>query len=130
MRTWRNVMAGLASVGAGVAVIRHGLMLLGAASLAAAAPPAPPRPKLVVAISVDQFSAELFDRYRGRLTGGLGRMARSPNSGARVSIPVRICRTHKPSTVVVSTKRPYEMPLGRKLSRAPQLGLVELARAE
>ncbi|MBV8972272.1 MAG: alkaline phosphatase family protein [Sphingomonadaceae bacterium] len=32
---------------------------------------APPSPTLIVAISVDQFSAALFDQYRGRFTGGL-----------------------------------------------------------
>lgn len=45
------------------------LALLGLATAAAATPP--PRPKLVVAIAVDQFSAALFDQYRGRFTGGL-----------------------------------------------------------
>jgi len=52
-----------------------GLGLLGlflAASTPASA--APPRPKLVVAISVDQFSLELFQRYRPTFTGGLKRM--------------------------------------------------------
>ncbi len=50
---------------------------LTAGPLAAAAAPPPPRlvappvPKLIVAISVDQFSAGLFDQYRGRFTGGL-----------------------------------------------------------
>jgi len=45
------------------------------------APPAPkvtaatPPPKLVVMISVDQFSADLFAEYRGRFTGGLARLA-------------------------------------------------------
>ena len=33
-------------------------------------------PKLVVAISVDQFSADLFQAYRPLFTGGLGRLAR------------------------------------------------------
>tara|TARA_R100001244_G_scaffold39766_10_gene35996 strand:- start:3363 stop:5009 length:1647 start_codon:yes stop_codon:yes gene_type:complete len=33
------------------------------------------QPKLVVAISVDQLSANLFDEYRGRFTGGLKRLA-------------------------------------------------------
>ena len=42
---------------------------LGAASPAAAAPP--PAPRLVVAIAMDQFSAALFEQYRGRFTGGL-----------------------------------------------------------
>lgn len=35
--------------------------------------PAPP--KLIVAISVDQFSADLFTEYRGLFTGGLARLA-------------------------------------------------------
>ena len=36
-------------------------------------PPAPP--KLLVVISVDQFSANLFDEYRPQWTGGLARLA-------------------------------------------------------
>jgi predicted AlkP superfamily pyrophosphatase or phosphodiesterase len=32
-------------------------------------------PRLIVAISVDQFSADLFDEYRGQFTGGLKRLA-------------------------------------------------------
>src|SRR5204862_240322 len=39
----------------------------------AAQPPAPP--KLLVVISVDQFSANLFDEYRPQWTGGLARLA-------------------------------------------------------
>jgi len=35
-----------------------------------------PRPKLVVVISIDQFSANLFEQYRADFTGGLGRLAR------------------------------------------------------
>ena len=39
------------------------------------APPAPPpKPKLIVAISVDQFSADLFAQYRNRWTGGFARL--------------------------------------------------------
>jgi predicted AlkP superfamily pyrophosphatase or phosphodiesterase len=34
-----------------------------------------PAPKLIVAISVDQFSADLFDEYRPQFTGGLARIA-------------------------------------------------------
>ena len=44
-----------------------------AAPLAAAT--APPVPKLIVAISVDQFSAGLFDQYRSHFSGGLKKMA-------------------------------------------------------
>ena len=43
---------------------------------AAAPASAAPRkaPKLIVAISVDQFAADLFAQYRGRYTGGLARL--------------------------------------------------------
>lgn len=41
---------------------------------------APPRPRLVVVISVDQFSAELFTRWCTSMPGGLGRLAREGTS--------------------------------------------------
>src|SRR5947207_1020309 len=41
----------------------------------AAPPGAPGAPKLLVVISVDQFSADLFDEYRAQFTGGLARLA-------------------------------------------------------
>jgi hypothetical protein len=41
----------------------------------AAAQPAPP-PKLIVAISIDQLSSDLFEEYRPVLFGGIGRVAR------------------------------------------------------
>jgi predicted AlkP superfamily pyrophosphatase or phosphodiesterase len=51
---------------------------LGSAACAQPAPgpqqPAGP-PKLLVVISVDQFSADLFDEYRSQFTGGLARLA-------------------------------------------------------
>jgi hypothetical protein len=34
-----------------------------------------PQPKLIVAISVDQFSADLFAQYRQHFTGGLRRLS-------------------------------------------------------
>src|SRR3954453_10009647 len=43
------------------------------ASQSAAQTPAPP--KLLVVISVDQFSADLFDEYRPQFTSGLARLA-------------------------------------------------------
>jgi hypothetical protein len=49
-----------------------------AAILLAAAPAAaqpPERPRLIVAISVDQFSADLFAQYRQHFTGGLRRLS-------------------------------------------------------
>src|SRR3954463_11920212 len=39
------------------------------------APLPPGAPKLLVVISVDQFSADLFDEYRPQFTGGLARLA-------------------------------------------------------
>ena len=53
--------------------------LIGVAVAMVAAPAlattAPPRPKLIVAISVDQFSAALFDQYRSHFTSGLKKLA-------------------------------------------------------
>src|SRR5215218_2866172 len=40
------------------------------------APLAPTAPRLIVAISVDQFSADLFDEYRPVLMGGIGRLSK------------------------------------------------------
>ena len=55
-------------------------IILAATCRAAPAEPAKPlsptAPKLIVAISVDQFSADLFDEYRPVLLGGIGRLAR------------------------------------------------------
>ena len=51
-------------------------VLFSAAGLAAAAPVEAPKPKLVVVISIDQFSANLFEQYRADFHGGLGRLAR------------------------------------------------------
>jgi predicted AlkP superfamily pyrophosphatase or phosphodiesterase len=49
------------------------LVLFAMASAPAEAQQRPP--KLIVAISVDQFSARLFNEYRGRFTGGLRRLS-------------------------------------------------------
>ena len=51
------------------------------ASAACAQPAAPVRlapgvPRLLIVVSVDQFSADLFDEYRPHFTGGLARLAR------------------------------------------------------
>src|SRR5438132_1069183 len=52
-------------------------MLAAAAALTATVAPAqsPAPPKLLVVISVDQFSANLFDEYWPQFTGGLARLA-------------------------------------------------------
>lgn len=48
--------------------------LLATASMSAQAAP-PPKPKLIVAISVDQFSSEVFRRYRDTYVAGLKTLA-------------------------------------------------------
>ncbi len=59
-----------------------GLMLLaGVCATPACAQPAPPprpasQPALIIALSIDQFSADLFDEYRPVLLGGIGRLSR------------------------------------------------------
>ncbi|MBX3480136.1 MAG: alkaline phosphatase family protein [Caulobacter sp.] len=60
LRRWSSALAALA--------------LLATPAMALAAEPKAP-PKLVVVISVDQYSANLFDQYRGRYTGGLRTLA-------------------------------------------------------
>jgi len=66
-----------------LAALLLGFTLLLAASLPAVAkprepavaePPAPNAPRLIVAISVDQFSADLFAQYRRHFTAGLARL--------------------------------------------------------
>lgn len=60
---------------------RFAAILLGATALAATpvfaqdSAPKAPEPKLIVAISVDQFSTDLFNEYRKDFTGGLKRLA-------------------------------------------------------
>src|SRR6476469_4837296 len=53
------------------------IMLAAVAALLAtpASAQQPPAPKLLVVISVDQFSADLFDEYRPQFTGGFARLA-------------------------------------------------------
>jgi predicted AlkP superfamily pyrophosphatase or phosphodiesterase len=49
----------------------------GALAIPPLPPPPPPAapPKLMIVISVDQLSAQLWDEYRGQFTGGLARLA-------------------------------------------------------
>ena len=66
-------------LGLGALLLAASAFTAPASAAAAAAAPvaitAPPVPKLIVAISVDQFSAALFDQYRSHFTGGLRTMA-------------------------------------------------------
>ncbi len=51
------------------------MVLLFVAIAAPAGAKAPDKPKLIVALVVDQFAADLFDRYRSTYTGGLKRLS-------------------------------------------------------
>src|SRR5207248_6826957 len=71
---WR---AGLLRFARNDGVIMRKFILAAAAALFASqsAAQAPAAPRLLVVISVDQFSANLFDQYRPQFTGGLARLA-------------------------------------------------------
>lgn len=67
----RNALLALALAGATMPFSQPAL----AGSPAPAAVPAANAPRLVIAIAVDQFSADLFAQYRAQFTGGLARLA-------------------------------------------------------
>jgi predicted AlkP superfamily pyrophosphatase or phosphodiesterase len=76
-----NVMLGSHSCavfgGGGFGLMRINFVAAALAALAATSAPAQPAqqpPKLIVAIAVDQFSADLWDEYRPHFTAGLARL--------------------------------------------------------
>ncbi|MDF7777278.1 alkaline phosphatase family protein, partial [Sphingomonas sp. AOB5] len=71
---------------------------------AAVAPKAPP--KLIVVISVDQFSADLFAEYRSLFTGGLARLAGGAvfPSGYQSHAATETCPGH---STILTGARPY-----------------------
>ena len=84
------------------------LAALAAASACRAAQPtqplAPDAPKLIVAISVDQFSADLFDEYRPQLLGGIGRLSRGTafRNGYQSQNTTETCPGH--STIMTGSR--------------------------
>jgi len=77
-----------------------------AAAPAPAKPPVPLKPgapKLVVVISVDQFSADLFDEYRPHFTGGLARLANGTTfrNGYQAHAATETCPGH--STILTGS---------------------------
>src|SRR5690349_12249324 len=64
-------------------------------------PKAPP--KLLVVISVDQFSADLFDEYRPQFTGGLARLANGTafRNGYQAHAATETCPGH--STILTAS---------------------------
>ena len=75
-----------------------------AAAPAAAHPEAPHAPRLIVAISVDQLSADLFAQYRQHFTGGLARLARGVvfPSGYQSHAATETCPGH--STILTGSR--------------------------
>jgi predicted AlkP superfamily pyrophosphatase or phosphodiesterase len=77
-----------------------------AAAPAPAKPPLPLKPgapKLVVVISVDQFSADLFDEYRPHFTGGFARLANGTafHNGYQAPAATETCPGH--STILTGS---------------------------
>ena len=72
-------------------------------SSAVAQPAAPRVPKLVVVISVDQFSADLFDEYRPHFSGGLARLANGTvfRNGYQAHAATETCPGH--STILTGS---------------------------
>ncbi len=67
-------------------------------------PPAPP-PKLMIVISVDQLSGDLFDEYRPMLFGGLGRLAKGTvfRNGYQSHAATETCPGH---STILTGRRP------------------------
>ena len=91
--------------------MRKSLGIVLSAALASAAaqspaqtrPPATGTPKLLVVISVDQLSADLFDEYRPHFTGGLARLARGTafSNGYQAHAGTETCPGH--STILTGS---------------------------
>src|SRR4051794_40562220 len=86
-----------------------GLTLAASLASAACAQPAAPAPlkagapSLVIVISVDQFSADLFDEYRSQFTGGFARLASGAafHNGYQAHATTETCPGH--STILTGS---------------------------
>jgi len=98
---------------------------LGLAVSSEAAPVAKPAPKLVVVISIDQFSSNLFSQHRPEFTGGLGKLAREgvvyPN-GYQSHAMTETCPGHStlltgkhPNKTGISANDWYDAGLGKQV---------------
>jgi len=72
----------------------------------APAPQAPDAPKLLVVISVDQFSANLWDEYRPHFTGGLARLGQGAafHNGYQSHAATETCPGH---STILTGDHPY-----------------------
>ena len=79
---------------------------IAATFLAGSAQAETPRPRLIVAISVDQFSADLFAEYRQHFTGGLRRLSEGVvfPAGFQSHAATETCPGH---STILTGSRPY-----------------------
>ncbi|THD64785.1 alkaline phosphatase family protein [Phenylobacterium sp.] len=95
-----------------------------AASLAFAATAAQAAtPKLIVAISVDQYSANLFDEWRTRYTGGFARLAAGVDysAGFQTHAGTETCPGH---STLLTGKHPNKTGIVANTYRDPESGKV------
>lgn len=80
------------------------MLFAGTAAQAQSADQPVPEPKLIVAISVDQFSTDLFNEYRPTYTGGLKRLAQGVvfPSGYQSHAATETCPGH--STILTGSR--------------------------
>jgi len=99
--------------------IAAGLGLMLATVPAAAAPP--PKPKLIVALSVDQFAAALFEQYRPSFGGGLKTLSDgiAYTAGYQSHAATETCPGHStiltgrhPSATGIAANSWYDVPTG------------------
>jgi predicted AlkP superfamily pyrophosphatase or phosphodiesterase len=113
----------------GLAAFAAALALAGAA---VAAPP-PAHPKLVVLISVDQFSLDLYKRYRPTYTGGLKRLSDgSAFTGYQSHGATETCPGHStlltgdhPSRTGIVANNWYDRATGSNVYCVTELGVAD-----
>lgn len=98
-----------------------GFLLAAVLPAAAIAQPARP-PKLVVAISIDQLSSDLFDEYRGQFRGGFARLAQGSvfRNGYQGQAATETCPGHstiltgaRPSRTGIIANNWFDLGVGR-----------------
>ena len=106
--------------------LRNLLILIAAASLGLATgarAAEPVAPKLIVAISIDQFSANLFDEWRGQFTGGLKRLSSGVvyTSGYQTHAATETCPGH---STLLTGKHPNKTGIVANVYHDPATGRV------
>ena len=117
----------------GLAAFLTGLFMASAAEQPQVRPPAA-APQLVVVISVDQLSADLFDEYRPQFSGGLARLASGTafRNGYQAHAATETCPGH--STILTGSHPTHSGIIAQHLGRpvrpaVRQDGLLRRRRA-